>query len=896
MMKNRHGKLTGVVLASLFVVLVTAWPCSAQVDVQAVAGSPYGVGKVTVALPQGRPLAPATDDRFVVLERTGRALYPVLEGAPVRRVLRQLLGVQAPRSATMYFLFTGDEPLELTIFSPDAHARKVAVRRGPPAAHERLLHTWWREYTHHTERLLRSGEYPALVENYLTATLARRLNLEVPGYVEQLHARGKMDRAVGLMLGAESIRTAMQADTLLRNVSSREPADRPLPQPFTPPAIDFSPPAEDVAVEPIALHVPQECLYVRFGSFTNYLWLRGFLGQWSGDLQNMIAVRGLDYGINKRLERQLSLHESVLSKVLGPAVISDVAIIAGDTFMREGASLGILFQARNNLALSTSIRSQRREAIDTVAEATEQTLTIAGHEVSLVATPDNSVRSFYASDGDYHLVTTSSAMVRRFFEAGQGKASLGASDEFRHARAVMPLERDDTVFVYLSDALFRELVSPHYRVEMTRRMRSAGDIELVEVARLAAKAEGHDATSIDQLIAAGFLPKHFDDRPDGSGIVDEDGGLIDSLRGAPGTFLPVGDAIVDRITASEASAYREFARFYRDEWERMDPVMIGIGRESLAEADRERITLDVQITPYAKAHYGTLASWLGPATKEHVAPVPGDMVSGQLVLAKDSPDGQPQLHHIFAGLRDSHVPVRVRGGKVSVEGFGLTSVRGYVGSWPRVGLLGLLLDRNAGEPDRDGYTQTPVGVWQRDVEPFRVISLKRDVLEEVTPHLSIREAERPAQARLWVGDLSSAELATAINAFGYMRAYQTSVAGSRFINALSRQLHVPPADGLATAERLMRGRLVCALGGKYALEKHDGGLDIWNSTAHHERNRFLLTGVPEDYQFPLLSWFRGLRMELSLTGTVLAARAELDVQRDSQGGPLQLFSLPGSEK
>ena len=99
------------------------------------------------------------------------------------------------------------------------------------------------------------------------------------------------------------------------------------------------------------MRVPAECFYVRFGSFGNFLWLQDTLAKWGGDAQNLIALRGLDRGMNGHMEKQLVLKQTVLSRMLGDTVIADVAIIGTDMFFREGASYGILFHARNNLAL-----------------------------------------------------------------------------------------------------------------------------------------------------------------------------------------------------------------------------------------------------------------------------------------------------------------------------------------------------------------------------------------------------------------------------------------------------------------------------------------------------------------------------------------------------------------
>lgn len=90
-------------------------------------------------------------------------------------------------------------------------------------------------------------------------------------------------------------------------------------------------------------------------------------------------------------------------------------------------------------------------------------------------------------DGDFHLVTTSRAIVERFLEVSQNKGagSLGDSDEVSATRSLMPIDRQYASFIYLSDVFFQNLVSPQYRIEMCRRLQALGEIELVHVARLA---------------------------------------------------------------------------------------------------------------------------------------------------------------------------------------------------------------------------------------------------------------------------------------------------------------------------------------------------------------------------------------------------------------------------
>jgi hypothetical protein len=52
--------------------------------------------------------------------------------------------------------------------------------------------------------------------------------------------------------------------------------------------------------------------------------------------------------------------------------------------------------------------------------------------------------------------------------------------------------------------------------------------------------------------------------------------ITDSVRGARRSLLPVPDVEVTRITPTEDQAYQEFARTYLAQWQRVDPVIVGV--------------------------------------------------------------------------------------------------------------------------------------------------------------------------------------------------------------------------------------------------------------------------------------------------------------------------------
>jgi hypothetical protein len=499
-----------------------------------------------------------------------------------------------------------------------------------------------------------------MLRSYLTLMLSRRLELKLPqnppASPTLFGANTGGDDFLHLLLGTSSIRVALQKDVLL-NVSNRmEPADSPLPKPVVPPPVTI-PPFAPVPVEPIAEHVPEECFYVRCATFADWQWFRSTLSAWGGNLSELVTQRGLDQGVQRRLEKQLALSEELSKDLFANDALAEFALIGSDTFYLEGAAIGVVLRARDNAAVQNVIERQRRSVARVNPQVQQTTEEIAGHKVSFLSTPDNSVRSFHAVDGDVHFVTTSRRLVERFFEAGQGQQSLANLDAFQYARSKFLLTRADPVFIYLSDPFFANFLSPQYRIEMTRRAQALADLELVQMARWAAIAERRPYRTVADLVTSGLLPDSIQFRSDKSQVLLEDGIPTDSLRGAAGTFLPIPDLTITKATASECAAYKKFADAYQRLWARMDPVTIALNRRPSPKPGHEDIACDVSITPLARGLFDgqmvqQIALIVMLPTHTAVKPPAGSLLhaSAELNLSPWVPQLKPT--HVFLGLGD----------------------------------------------------------------------------------------------------------------------------------------------------------------------------------------------------------------------------------------------------
>ncbi|MCG8450744.1 MAG: hypothetical protein MI725_14335 [Pirellulales bacterium] len=877
MLRKLYTLKLGLFLLSALLVNGGARSSIAASQSEAYAGEPFGVGRVTVDVLRGQAVLPLSDERFTLMENSGRVMYPVLKEETARRLLRQLLDIETPRQVTIYYLFQGNEPFDLSVFAPNEQGLHVQPLQDE-AAHSRLLDEWWQQLTRRQNRLQKDPAYPPIAENFVTATMARRLHRSLPepkgGF---LPWNKKKDSVLSELFLGEGYQLRVDQQMLIDDPALAPPL-APLPQPIHWTEADISEKQlEGVAVEPLALHVPAECFYLRFGNFGNYFWFRELNQKWQGDLGNMIFRRGILKQSGKRVQQQLSLRENALAKILGPQVISDAALIGFDPYITQGAAIGILFQAKNNFLVSQDMMNQRRASLQKFPDAEETTVKIAGHDVSLVATPDGRVRSYYVQQDDFHLVTTSAKLVERFIEAGQGERSLGTLPTFLQARKQLPLERGDAIFAFLSEKFFQNLCSPQYRVETVRRLRSFRQRHLLELARFAAGVERSAAVSPEELIEADLLPTGFGMRVDNSQLVEGKEGYLDNVRGAPGFFLPVADVDVPFASPAELAEYESFARRFQQEVGQLPPLAVGVQRVSNEETAGETMCMDVWATQLASTKLAALTDALGEPAEQQLRPIEGDVLAAEAVLDIPVPlvGGESQPHHLFGALRDFRSPLVVRGGAVLPGAMPAELVRGYLGAWPRPGILEMLLGSarpNGNLPERAGDQ-----LWQAQQDEFLLISFKPDVVEQVLPQLAFEPAQRPAQVRMRLKDLTGTLMAENVSALGYMRSRETSVAASRLMNSLANQLQVPRPDCREVAQRLVDGRFTCALGGEYQLYAPERGLEVWLSSALPEENRFLLTEVPPDFELPLLTWFRGLQGDLEVTEQELRVHLEIEM-------------------
>ncbi len=838
-----------------------------RVHAEAFSAVPFGVGRLVVQFDQV-PSLPAQSPLWL-REKEGRTHYPVFAQSRLRGPLPG--ADSGPGELVAYFLVQGQAPLELTLETmAGSFGARAQVQENPAQASE-LLDAWWKRYAGAAKQVAASNAYPPLVENYLTTMLARRLGKQPPQLSLSFSPDHRVDKVFAVMTGAESVRIAAQSGVLLRQADYYQTADQPLPTPVAPPPVQLPGPA-DGQVEDLAFHVPQECFYIRAASIDDLVWLHRLLDRWGGKITSLASIRAVDYGIRSRLEKRLGLREERLLATLKKGVLSDMAVIGTDALLRQGPAVAVLLEAKESGWLTTILREEQAHILKTVPKAIRTTEQILGRRVSLIATPGNQVRSFYAVDGKYHLISTSRQLVKRFFEAGQGERCLGKLDEFRWARRVAPLSEQRDLFVYLSDPFFRNLVSPHYRIAMTRRLRAETEIELAYLARWAAEAEGHSAKGIVELMKAGYLPSSFEQRPGGGQVLWDEQAVAyaDSQWGDRGAFLPIPDHEVAPVTPAEVKSYQEFSQLYRQQWRRMDPAILQITRRKLDEKT-ERVSVDLHVTPYARQHYQQLAGILSAPDRQKWK-MPQEMLASLQVNLWGK--------KVALGLHDFAWQFAVVEGKVhhstDLQDAPLVAVSDS-------DALAIWVNPSLSNLAKPGIHKVSIPLirdqcWLRRMPHADVLSPNKELIGANTFSVFREDTSREAQIRLRVGDLSGTQLGAVVHAEGYTRARRISAGNVAMLHTLMGQLRIPVNEATEAAARLLDGRPLCPLGGDYEQVQGFSSFPRWHSTAFAQESLEAESRVPKGFRTPLLEWLAGLSLDFQIDRTSLHTHLELDLR------------------
>jgi hypothetical protein len=465
--------------------------------------------------------------------------------------------------------------------------------------------------------------------------------------------------------------------------------------------------------EPLARVTPADFYFVRAADFAALESLAEEADNWLTPAIHLLEGGGRDHDLAKRYRAQLGLNEDAWSKLMGPELISDMAIVGSDPFLRQGSDVSVLIRPKNPRGLVNALNAK-------AASFEEATLSETDYRgVEIVERRDqhgDKLRQYtvHLSDlpalGPLTVVSNSPAAVRRILDVVlDGKAALNDEPDFQYMLA-RDAKQPARVLAFGGERFIQSVIRPEKRILDARRQIARAELTRVSYAALLfGWLMGREPRDTAELLQSPWLEKgnlrHFD----GQVIEFEVGGAPHSAFGVPAFLTPVIDLPVPKlVTAREQAAYQAFSESYSAQWRRfVDPIALRV--ESATDKTPARYHLRVLPLLLSSSDYQDILEFAGDVHVSAAPVVPG--LQATLGIAKDSP-----FRQMLTG----------RGQEFLGHSFGID----WVGDWVAVGVADspkwIEAARSFGDvPELAGEEpKNPDELW-RDAPVYAALDIKR---------------------------------------------------------------------------------------------------------------------------------------------------------------------------
>lgn len=291
----------------------------------------------------------------------------------------------------------------------------------------------------------------------------------------------------------------------------------------------------------------------------------------------IIEQRYFGSQLRQRYTTELALERGALTRLLGPDVISDAALIGSDPFLRMGSDLTLLFRAKNSRAvvLEKGLGDALARTIEGLGALTTERLAVEGVEVTSNQSEDGRIQRFQARIDDLFIVSNSRTALERVVKTVKKQSpALSEEIDFQYMwRRDQDVQHD--VYFFAGEKFVSRIVSPGARVLDARRGLAEKQLrELGYASILSGLYLGRPVTGPETLMKLNLIQeaerRHFD------------GALISGVHapksrwGRPDRMVSLLDLpSVTKVTAEEKEAYEAFRQQYDRTWgEVIDPIAL----------------------------------------------------------------------------------------------------------------------------------------------------------------------------------------------------------------------------------------------------------------------------------------------------------------------------------
>ena len=378
-------------------------------------------------------------------------------------------------------------------------------------------------------------------------------------------------RRFSLFSGGRAISENLQLDRRLNaSVPTEANVDIDSLTGITVAEIDWKPLLKDAqpTLDKLASNVPADQHAVFFPSFAAMVQLADEGRSKEMSILRSAQTRAEDANSIDWYERQLGVSTTTLGRMVGPHVIDSVAVTGSDPYFPAGTDVALLFATSQGNVLKNLLLAQMQIAAAKNPDAKIET----GEKESVAyrgfGSADRRTSGYTAELPGCIVLTNSLVQLERLVQVSKQKLPTIASlDEFKFFRTRYLLgDKDETAFLFLSDATIRRWCSPRWRIADARRTYTAAVLGELQAENFDALATGKvqpKALQTDlQVVNAGELkltPR----------------GVVSSLQGTLDWQTPIVELDLKRVTSAEADGYKLWRDRYQSNWRwAFDPIGI----------------------------------------------------------------------------------------------------------------------------------------------------------------------------------------------------------------------------------------------------------------------------------------------------------------------------------
>lgn len=399
----------------------------------------------------------------------------------------------------------------------------------------------------------------------------------------------------------------------------------------------------------LARLTPSDAIYARVSTLAEWLRLEDTFDKWGGSFLSAVSVNGKKLGVSKRYRARLGLGSKLMARLVGAKVIGEMAVIASDPLLQEGAGLAVIFAPLPEMQsqFNTTFEAQVTQ-LKLTRGAKESQIKIAGRDVTLYENKERTLSSYRTKFDDKLIIANNALLMEQIIKAAQKTLpALYDAADYQYYRALYALEDKETAFIYLSQDFFRKITSPGWRITRARRARAYVVMEQLQNAYKAALIDTGKTLDKDALLAAQYLPKQCEKYLTKIQLDTKTGTASFDGFGALGNLKSVDELIPTHVSQNDVAEYRVFKQEYERFWRQfIDPVGIRIAM------GKNNIELDTLILPLINnSVYDSLRETLGPEKTKAAKPLalPKETL---LCISANLPDGWAEMTDLNTGLNE----------------------------------------------------------------------------------------------------------------------------------------------------------------------------------------------------------------------------------------------------